>query len=117
MTTAFERAAAAVRPLDAAATAEALARQDRPTKPPAGPAMDLGPCRAALDLGAELAADLVDGATGARALVTGEMGIGNTTAAAALVAAFTGRPAVEVTGRGTGVDDAGLARKIGVVDR
>ena len=83
----------------------------------AGPAMDLGTCRAALDLGAELAADLVDGATAARALVTGEMGIGNTTAAAALVAAFTGRPAVEVTGRGTGVDDAGLARKIGVVDR
>ena len=83
----------------------------------AGPAMDLGTCRAALDLGAELAADLVDGATAARALVTGEMGIGNTTAAAALVAAFTGRPPVEVTGRGTGVDDAGLARKIGVVDR
>src|SRR2546423_7115504 len=47
------------------------------------PAMDLATCRAALDLGAQLAADLVGG--GARALVTGEMGIGNTTAAAALV--------------------------------
>src|SRR5438045_4353368 len=51
----------------------------------AEPAMDLATCRAALDLGAQLAADLVGG--GARALVTGEMGIGNTTSAAALVAA------------------------------
>src|SRR5581483_6542982 len=103
----------------------------------AGPAMDAAACSAALDLGARVAADLVagrpplggdgadgarpggpparagaDGAAdppGARALVTGEMGIGNTTPAAALVAAFTGRPAGEVTGRGTGVDDAGLA--------
>jgi nicotinate-nucleotide--dimethylbenzimidazole phosphoribosyltransferase len=79
------------------------------------PAMDLPTCRAALDLGAQLAADLVAGR--ARALVTGEMGIGNTTAAAALVAAFTGRAAAEVTGRGTGVDDAGLARKTAVVER
>src|SRR2546421_10982157 len=63
----------------------------------AGPAMDLATCRAALDLGAELAAELTTGADGARILVTGEMGIGNTTAAAALVAAFTGRPAGEVT--------------------
>src|SRR5438270_5220411 len=80
------------------------------------PAMDLATCRAALDLGAGLAAELLAGLR-ARALVTGEMGIGNTTAAAALVAAFTGRPAAEVTGRGTGVDDAGLARKVAVVAR
>src|SRR5205814_63224 len=67
---------------------------------------------------AQLVASFVSGgAAGARALVTGEMGIGNTTAAAALVAAFTGRPAVEVTGRGTGVDDAGLAHKTAVVER
>ena len=45
------------------------------------------------------------------------MGIGNTTSAAALVAAFTGRSAAEVTGRGTGIDDAGLARKTAVVER
>jgi len=45
------------------------------------------------------------------------MGIGNTTAAAAVIAALTGRPAAEVTGRGTGVDDAGLAHKVGVVER
>jgi nicotinate-nucleotide--dimethylbenzimidazole phosphoribosyltransferase len=79
------------------------------------PAMDLATCEAALVLGARLAADLAG--EGARALVTGDMGIGNTTPAAALVAAFTGRPAVEVTGRGAGVDDAGLARKTVVVER
>ena len=95
----------------------------------AGPAMDVAICRAALDVGAEVAAELVAGrpplgvgeneagAPAARALVTGDMGIGNTTPAAALVAAFTGRSAAEVTGRGTGVDDAGLARKIAVVER
>jgi nicotinate-nucleotide--dimethylbenzimidazole phosphoribosyltransferase len=43
------------------------------------------------------------------------MGIGNTTSAAALAAAVLGRPAHELTGRGTGVDDAGLARKREVI--
>lgn len=69
---------------------------------------------AALDVGAEVAARLV--ADGARALVTGDMGIGNTTPSAALVAALTGRPPVEVTGRGTGIDDATWARKVTVVE-
>ncbi len=78
------------------------------------PAMSDDDARAALDVGAAIARDLVDG--GARALVTGEMGIGNTTAAAAIVAAVTGRPARDVTGRGTGIDDVGLRRKIDVVD-
>ncbi len=45
------------------------------------------------------------------------MGIANTTAASAIVAAITGRPVAEVTGRGTGIDDAGLARKVAVVER
>jgi nicotinate-nucleotide--dimethylbenzimidazole phosphoribosyltransferase len=45
------------------------------------------------------------------------MVIGNTTSAAALTAVFTGRLPAEVTGRGTGVDDDGLSRKIGVVER
>jgi nicotinate-nucleotide--dimethylbenzimidazole phosphoribosyltransferase len=79
------------------------------------PAMALDDCRAALDAGAEVAEELLAG--GARALVTGEMGIGNTTPAAAVIAALSGRPATEVTGRGTGVDDAGLARKVAVVER
>jgi len=79
------------------------------------PAMSTEEARAALDIGAEVAGLLVE--RGARCLVTGEMGIANTTAAAALIAAFTGRPAREVTGRGTGVDDATFERKIGVVER
>lgn len=77
------------------------------------PAMTTEECRRALDVGAEVAAELV--ADGARALVTGEMGIGNTTPAAAVIAALLGRDPGEVTGRGTGIDDAGLARKIEIV--
>ena len=50
-------------------------------------------------------------------LVTGEMGIGNTTSAAAVAAAVLGGDARDWTGRGTGVDDAGLARKTDVVER
>jgi len=49
-------------------------------------------------------------------LVTGEMGIGNTTVAAALAAALFGGTGADWAGRGTGVDDAGLARKIAAVD-
>ena len=77
-------------------------------------AMTLDEARAALDVGAEVAADLI--AAGARCLVTGEMGIGNTTPAAALIAALTALPAAAVTGRGTGIDDATLAHKAAVVD-
>ena len=47
----------------------------------------------------------------------GEMGIGNTTAAAAIVAAATGRPAAEVAGGGAGLDQAGVERKIDVIER
>jgi nicotinate-nucleotide--dimethylbenzimidazole phosphoribosyltransferase len=49
-------------------------------------------------------------------IALGEMGIGNTTSAAALIAGFTGEPAARVAGRGTGVDDAGLARKIAAIE-
>lgn len=68
---------------------------------------------AAVELGRELARE--EAAAGGRLLLTGDLGIGNTTAAAALVAASLGLPAEEVVGRGTGVDDAGLARKAAVV--
>jgi nicotinate-nucleotide--dimethylbenzimidazole phosphoribosyltransferase len=77
------------------------------------PAMTRAEVRRALDVGAEVATAAVD--SGARCLVTGDMGIGNTTPSAALVAALTGRPAAEVTGRGTGVDDAMLGHKVEVV--
>ena len=66
-----------------------------------------------LTLGAEVARELV--ADGAQLLMTGDLGIGNTTPAAALVAATLGLPADEVTGRGTGIDDAAWARKRDVI--
>jgi nicotinate-nucleotide--dimethylbenzimidazole phosphoribosyltransferase len=78
-----------------------------------GPAMTVDQTSAAVDVGLRMAADLVGG--GARCLVTGDMGIGNTTPSAALIAALTGRSAPEVTGRGTGIDDVRLARKVAVV--
>lgn len=71
--------------------------------------------RRALDAGATVARD--EAVTGAQLLLSGDMGIGNTTPAAALVAAGLGLPASEVTGRGTGIDDAAHAHKVAVVDR
>jgi nicotinate-nucleotide--dimethylbenzimidazole phosphoribosyltransferase len=56
-------------------------------------------------------------ARGANVLVGGDMGIANTTPSACLAAWLTGRAAADVCGRGTGVDDAGLERKRGVVER
>ncbi len=53
---------------------------------------------------------------GATLLAAGDMGIGNTTAAAALTAAFLGLPPAEVTGRGTGVEGAAYARKLRAVE-
>ncbi|WP_434741380.1 nicotinate-nucleotide--dimethylbenzimidazole phosphoribosyltransferase [Micromonospora sp. SH-82] len=69
--------------------------------------------RSAVEIGARVADDLIDG--GARILLTGDMGIGNTTPSAALIAAFTGVDPAETTGRGTGVDDATYDRKVSVV--
>lgn len=78
-----------------------------------GPAMTEAQARAAFDIGVDVADALVR--DGIRLLGAGEMGIGNTTPAAALVAAFTGREAAECTGRGTGIDDRMLARKCELV--
>jgi len=50
-------------------------------------------------------------------VATGEMGIGNTTAASAITAVMTGSSPAEVTGRGTGIDDTQLAHKIAVIER
>jgi len=79
----------------------------------AGKAMSQDEAMTAIGVGIELARDLV--AAGNRCLLTGDMGIANTTASAALICAFTGRDAAEVTGRGTGVDDQTLTRKVAVV--
>lgn len=65
--------------------------------------------------GAGIAEELVS--SGVDLLVTGDMGIGNTTPAACLIAAFTGRRPGEVTGRGTGIDDATWEIKVKVVHR
>jgi nicotinate-nucleotide--dimethylbenzimidazole phosphoribosyltransferase len=80
-----------------------------------GPAMTRQEALHAVEVGIGTARDLV--AAGSRCLVTGDMGIANTTASAALIAAFTGSEPGEVTGRGTGVDDQTLARKTEVVRR
>jgi nicotinate-nucleotide--dimethylbenzimidazole phosphoribosyltransferase len=77
------------------------------------PAMTREQAEAALAVGVRVASELV--AEGHDILLTGDMGIANTTASAALVAAFTGADPAEVTGRGTGIDDAMLAHKIDVV--
>jgi len=69
--------------------------------------------RAALEVGAQTAERLIAG--GSRCLVTGEVGIANTTPSAALIAHFTQTSAEEVTGRGSGIDDETYARKVEIV--
>ena len=78
-----------------------------------GPAMTIGEAERALDVGAEVAARLAG--KGARCLVTGDMGIANTTPASALIASLIDRPASAVTGRGTGIDDDRFRRKTALV--
>ena len=80
----------------------------------AGPAMTPDEARRAVEVGIEVATGL---AADHGCLVTGDMGITNTTASAALVCAFTGASPTAATGRGTGVDDPTLARKVAVVTR
>lgn len=79
-----------------------------------GPAMTRDDAWRSIGVGLAVAADLA--ADGVELLGVGEMGIGNTTAASAVVAAMTGRTAADVTGRGTGLADDALARKVAVVD-
>ncbi len=69
----------------------------------------------ALEAGRAVAREEI--AAGAQLLLSGDMGIGNTTPASAMVAACLGLPAAEVTGRGTGVDDAALRHKQDVVQQ
>jgi nicotinate-nucleotide--dimethylbenzimidazole phosphoribosyltransferase len=79
------------------------------------PALTRDEVERAVRTGIEVARDLIAGGT--RCLLTGDMGIANTTASAALIAAFTGAPAQDVTGRGTGIDDSMHAHKVAVVSR
>jgi nicotinate-nucleotide--dimethylbenzimidazole phosphoribosyltransferase len=80
-----------------------------------GPAMTPDETRRAIDAGFQAAQEEIG--RGANLVAVGEMGIGNTTAATAIVAAFTGSPARDVTGRGTGVDDVGWQRKAAAIER
>jgi nicotinate-nucleotide--dimethylbenzimidazole phosphoribosyltransferase len=77
------------------------------------PAMSAAQAHDALTIGADAAAQAI--ADGCDVLILGEMGIGNTTSASAIVAALTGAPVERVTGRGTGIDDAALRRKTAVI--
>ncbi len=78
------------------------------------PAMSRQQAARAVESGMELV--VAELANGLDLVATGEMGIGNTTPASAITAVFTGQPVAEVTGRGTGVDDRGLAHKVGVIE-
>jgi nicotinate-nucleotide--dimethylbenzimidazole phosphoribosyltransferase len=80
-----------------------------------GPAMTSAQAVAAINAGIEVVSAQV--AAGLDIIGTGDMGIGNTTASSALCAVMTGKPASEVAGRGTGIDDTQLKHKIEVIDR
>lgn len=79
-----------------------------------GPAMTPAQAEEAIQVGVDVVSAEI--AAGLDLVATGDMGIGNTTPSAAIVAALSGRPVASVTGRGTGVDDAGLARKIAAIE-
>ncbi len=80
-----------------------------------GPAMSRDEAERAVEAGIQVLN--VEADRGLDLVGIGDMGIGNTTASAAIIAAFTGRAPASVVGRGTGVDDAGLARKIRVIEQ
>ena len=79
------------------------------------PAMSLEQAKLSISNGAEVADDLAR--RGAHLVAGGDMGIGNTSSAAAICAAMTGTDPARVTGRGAGLDDAGLVRKVAVIRR
>lgn len=79
-----------------------------------GPAMTAEQAAQAIQVGLDAVA--VEYEIGLDLVATGDMGIGNTTPSSAIIAALTGLPVAQVTGRGTGVDEAGLARKVEAVE-
>ncbi|MHB8619708.1 MAG: nicotinate-nucleotide--dimethylbenzimidazole phosphoribosyltransferase [Chloroflexota bacterium] len=80
-----------------------------------GPAMSREKAIECIERGIEVAEDEI--AAGATLLATGDMGIGNTTASSAVVAALTGHPPRQVTGRGTGLSDEQFERKVTVIEQ
>ncbi|HHY37026.1 MAG TPA: nicotinate-nucleotide--dimethylbenzimidazole phosphoribosyltransferase [Firmicutes bacterium] len=80
-----------------------------------GPAMTREQAVAALEVGIQVVQDSIARGTGLVGL--GEMGIGNTTPSAAIIAVYSGRPVDQVVGRGTGLDDEGLRVKIRAIEK
>jgi nicotinate-nucleotide--dimethylbenzimidazole phosphoribosyltransferase len=80
-----------------------------------GPAMTREQALSAITAGMDVLKSLVK--QGTDVVVTGDMGIGNTTAASAITASLTGTPVALVTGRGTGIDETQLVHKIHVIER
>ncbi len=80
-----------------------------------GPAMSLEEVWRALHVGMDIARDAKE--AGIELIATGDMGIGNTTASSAIIAALTGQNVSEVTGRGTGIDDAVWRHKVQVIEK
>ncbi|PKN88288.1 MAG: nicotinate-nucleotide--dimethylbenzimidazole phosphoribosyltransferase [Deltaproteobacteria bacterium HGW-Deltaproteobacteria-1] len=80
-----------------------------------GPAMTQTEAEEALVVGMEVLAGVAE--NGLDLIATGDMGIGNTTPSSAIAAILTGLPVAAVTGRGTGLDDAGLAHKVKVIEQ
>lgn len=80
-----------------------------------GPAMTVEEALRAIETGIGLAEDA--GAEGFILIGTGEMGIANTTPSSALFSVLLGCPVADVVGRGTGIDDAGLVKKIAVIQK
>lgn len=80
-----------------------------------GPAMKRDEARRCIEIGIEIAKTYAD--QGYRLFGTGEMGIGNTTPSSAIASVLTGRPVEDVTGRGTGISDEGLKKKIEVIKK
>ena len=79
-----------------------------------GPAMTRADAEKALACGMDVLAEVAK--EGLDLIATGEMGIGNTTPSSAIISVMTGLPVAKVTGRGTGLDDAGISRKIRVIE-
>ncbi len=80
-----------------------------------GPAMSVAEAESAIAAGMDIVRDLM--ISGVKIIIAGEMGIGNTTTASAMASVLLDLPPERVTGRGAGLDDAGLARKIDVIRR
>jgi nicotinate-nucleotide--dimethylbenzimidazole phosphoribosyltransferase len=78
------------------------------------PAMTRSEAEQCLGVGIDLASEYAK--KGYHLFCTGDMGIGNTTPSAAIAAVLTGRPVADVTGRGTGISDAGLKQKIAAIE-